>query len=70
MKFNTTLNDAVVAVEYDELTASDDGLVYECEVTYNGQIVDDLVSGADYAALLMECESHYRKHCEAEREVV
>lgn len=68
MKFTTTLNDAVVNVEYDELDASDsEGTVGQIEVTYNGQIVNDLVSQADYNAMLMEAEQHFATHCNAER---
>jgi len=59
MKFNTTHNGAIIAIEFDDDFAADqDGTVCECEVTYNGQIVTELLLD-QYEAFLMECEHRY-----------
>ena len=65
MKFDTKLNDGIVTVEYE--ADQSDGQVWECEVWYQGKIVTQLVSGADYAVFLIDCEVHYRAHCAAEQ---
>ena len=58
MRFNSRHNGEVITIEYDDAEASgDDGLVYECEIFYEGHSVTALVG--DYESFLMECEQHF-----------
>ena len=57
MKFHTTHNNVVISIEYDETAAAFDGVVFECEVTYNGQDVTELLLNS-YEGFLMECEQN------------
>ena len=51
----------------EEEANGDDGLVYECEVTYNGQIVTPLVMDS-YEGFLIKCQQHFAKHVSEKRD--
>jgi hypothetical protein len=65
MQFQSKHNGEVISIEYNEIEAmGDDGLVYQCEVTYQGVNVTNLLG--DYEAFLMECQDHFKAYQESE----